>query len=142
MTDDLQATLIAMFQAAPISGALRFTLEYDAQGAVVRLPRNPQFDHGGGDVHGGILATLLAMAGWFTAAAACRTAVVTSDIHVRFLRPAKQQDLTAHGRIIRQGSKLTVVEMKVVGADPEVIATATASFVASAGFGKGPHAGS
>jgi len=106
------------------------TLEVNAENeAICRLPRNPALDHWGHDTHGGIVATLLDIAGWFTAAAKCGQAVVTSDIHVRFLQAANQQDLVATARIVRMGSKAIVTEMTVSSAAGELVATATASFM-------------
>jgi len=121
--------LISMFDNAPVNKALGVTLEYNAEGeAVCRWRRNPSFDHGGHDTHGGIIATLLDSAGWFTAAAKCGGAVVTSDLHVRLLQAAKQQDLVATARIVRMGSRSIVTEMTVSSAAGGLIAMATASF--------------
>ena len=126
---DIQALLIQLFGNAPVSKTLGITLEYNSEGeAVCRLPRNPGVDHGGHEIHGGIIATLLDTAGWFSAAAKVGQVVTTSDIHVRFLQAAKQQALVARARIVRAGSRSVVTEMTVSSPTGEVIATATASF--------------
>ena len=123
------ALLISLFNNAPVNKTLGVKLEYNAEGeAVCRWSRSPSFDHGGHDTHGGIIATLLDTAGWFTAAAKCGQAVVTSDIHVRLLQPAKQQDLVATARVIRMGAKSAVMEMTVSSPAGELVAMATASF--------------
>lgn len=124
------ALLISLFNNAPVNKTLGVKLEYNVEGeAVFRWSRNPSFDHGGHDTHGGIIATLLDMAGWFTAAANCGQAVVTSDIHVRLLQPAKQRDLVATARVVRMGSKSAVTEMTVSSPAGELVAMATASFI-------------
>ena len=127
---NIHTLLIGLFGNAPVNKTLGVTLEYNAEGeAVCRWQRNPNLDHGGHDTHGGIIATLLDTAGWFTVAAKSGQAVVTSDIHVRLLQPAKQQDLVATARIIRMGSKSVIAEMTVSSAAGGLVAMATASFV-------------
>jgi uncharacterized protein (TIGR00369 family) len=128
MSTNIQAVLIGLFNNAPINKTLGVTLEYNAEGeAICRWQRKEEFDHGGYDTHGGIIATLLDTAGWFTAAAKCGQAVVTSDIHVRLLQAAKQQDLIATARIVRAGSRSVITEMTVSSAGG-LVATATAAF--------------
>jgi uncharacterized protein (TIGR00369 family) len=128
MSTNVQALLIGLFNNAPIAKTVGITLEYNAAGeAVCRWSRKPEFDHGGHDTHGGVIATLLDTAGWFTAAAQSGQAVLTSDIHVRLLQPAKQRDLVATAHIVRLGAKSIVAEMKVSSGD-DLIATATAAF--------------
>ena len=120
--------LVALFNEAPIKKSLDLSLEYNDQAeAMCKFPRNSNFDHGGGDVHGGIIATLLDTAAWFTAAAQYGQAVVTADINVRMLRPARQGDLVATAQVIRLGSKAAVTQMQVSGADGELVAVGTAS---------------
>jgi len=125
----IQEHLVAVVRTVPIMKTLGMTLEYDADGnAVFKMPSNRNFDHGMKDTHGGIFATLLDSAGWFTVAAQCGKVVVTSDLHVRMLEPAKQQDLVATGKLVRAGSKAAVAEMKVHSASGELLAVGTASF--------------
>jgi len=121
--------LEAAFRGAPISQSMGMTLTYDSEGnATVFMPRHPGYDHGMRDTHGGVLATMLDNAGWFTVAARCRKTVVTADLHVRMLRGAKQQDLIATAQMIRSGGKLAVAEMRLASPDGELVATGTASF--------------
>jgi acyl-coenzyme A thioesterase PaaI-like protein len=64
-----QRRLIEFAKQAPIVKTFGMSLQYKVQGqAIWELPHNPGLDHAGGDVHGGIIATLLDNAGWFTAA--------------------------------------------------------------------------
>lgn len=125
----IQDFLVARFNVAPIKKSMGLTLEYNEAGeAVVRMPRNAGFDHGGGDTHGGAIAVLLDSAGWFTAAAIGRKVVVTSDIQVRLLQPANQQDLIATAKIVRAGSKMIVAEMRVDTPGGDLVAIGSASF--------------
>jgi uncharacterized protein (TIGR00369 family) len=128
MSTEVQTLLISLFNNAPINKTLGVTLEYNPEGeAICRWARNPDYDHGGHDTHGGIIATLLDSAGWFTASAQCGQAVVTSDLHVRLLQAAKQQALVATARIVRMGAKSIVAEMKVTSPSG-LVAIATAAF--------------
>jgi uncharacterized protein (TIGR00369 family) len=137
MSNPLHAFLIAQFNEAPVNKLLGVTLEYnDKNEATCRFKRKPEFDHGAQDTHGGIIATLLDMAGWFTAAAHSGAIVVTSDINVRLLSPAKQQDLVATAKVIRDGSKAVIAEMTVTNAKG-LVATASASFAKIGEFPKG-----
>jgi uncharacterized protein (TIGR00369 family) len=128
-SSQVREMLSGLFRGAPVNKLLGLTLEYDSDGTgVCRLPRNPNLDHGGHDTHGGIISTLLDAVGWFTVAAACGQAVVTSDINVRLLQAAKQQDLVATAKIIRMGSRSIVAEMTAKTAAGDLVAMATASF--------------
>jgi uncharacterized protein (TIGR00369 family) len=128
-TQEVQAYLANTFKTVPIVKTMGLILTYDDDGtAVVSLPRHPGYDHGMNDTHGGVLATMLDSAGWFTVAAQCRKLIVTSDLHVRMLQGAKRQDLVATARMIRAGGKLAVAEMRLNSTDGELVATGTASF--------------
>jgi len=72
-------------------------------------------------------------AGWFTAAARVKRLVLTADLNVRFLEPARQQTVTATGTVVRAGRTSVVCEMTAVAADDRVIATATGAFAVTKG---------
>ena len=127
---DAQVFLANGFRSAPIAKAMGLTLTYDDEGnARVSWARTTDYDHGMNDTHGGVFATMLDSAGWFTVAAHCVKTVVTSDLHVRMLQPARQQDLVATARIVRIGNKLAVADMQLHSSDGQLVATGTASFV-------------
>lgn len=133
----VQQHLINVVKTVPIMKTLGATLEYDDDGnAIFRMPRNASFDHGMQDTHGGVFATLLDSAGWFTVAAQYGKVVVTTDLHVRMLQGARQQDLVATGKIVRAGSKTAVAEMKLCSADGELVAVGTASFTIVGDLGR------
>ncbi|HKZ51822.1 MAG TPA: PaaI family thioesterase [Candidatus Acidoferrales bacterium] len=72
MTQRRRDELLHLFNhTAPIARTFGMKLSYTDEGnAVIELPYNPALDHALGGIHGGIYATLLDSAGWFTAAAA------------------------------------------------------------------------
>lgn len=126
--------LKTMFNQAPIKTALGMSIDFDADGrAVFTLPADPNFFHGMGDVHGGLITTLLDNAGWFAAAARVERRVLTADLNVRFLQPARRKDITATGKVVRAGRSSVVCEMEAVAADGRVIATATGAFAVTKG---------
>ena len=79
-------------------------------GAVL-MPNNPALHHSLRDTHGGVIATLLDNAGWFTAATRYDN-WVNATVTVRLHEPANQEDLVAVGRVVRAGGRLCVVEWR------------------------------
>ncbi|HEY8210321.1 MAG TPA: PaaI family thioesterase [Myxococcaceae bacterium] len=108
------ARLTKMFHAAPIARSFGMRLEYDQEHhAVFTQPYNPGFDHGLGGIHGGVFATLLDNAGWFTVAGEYETWVATVEFQVRLLKACEKEELVAHGRIVHAGKRLATATMEV-----------------------------
>ena len=121
---------IQFFATAPIQKITGMTLSYDEKGqAVFTMPRNPNFDHALNDTHGGLIATLLDNAGWFTAAAHYEKWVVTTDLNIHLLESAQQSDLIATGHLVRTGKNLAVASMEVRIKDGQLIAIGSGSFM-------------
>jgi acyl-coenzyme A thioesterase PaaI-like protein len=60
--------LLASYERAPIRKTLGMVLSFnDRDESLLDLQHNPGFEHGMRDTHGGIIATLLDTAGWFSA---------------------------------------------------------------------------
>lgn len=75
-------------------------------------------DPEGGYVHGGILATLLDLAGDFALATLVGRGIPTIDLRVDYLRPALPgRALTATGTVVRAGRRLGVADARVVDAE-------------------------
>lgn len=128
-----RAELLRLFnEIAPIARTFGMVLAFTDDGrAVVTLPYKPGLDHAQGGVHGGVYATLLDTAGWFTAAAAHEesTWIATSEMSLHFLRPSKQTDLRAEGRLIKRGRRQDVVEMHLFDGSGELVAHATGTMM-------------
>lgn len=102
---------------------------FDKEGhAVFELPHNPALEHAAHDTHGGILATLLDNAGWFTAAVEYDSWIATVELTVRLHEPARREDLRAVGRLVRAGRFLAVAEMEVRSASGRLVATGAGTF--------------
>jgi uncharacterized protein (TIGR00369 family) len=127
------AELLHMFnEVAPIARTFGMSLSYTEEGqAVVDLPYNPALDHALNGVHGGVYATLLDSAGWFTAAAAHDTScwLATAEMSVHFLAAVERTSLRAVGRLIKQGKRQDVAEMHLYDGQDRLVGHATGTFV-------------
>lgn len=124
-----QDSLVALFGKAPIKKSMGMSVHYDEKGrAIFAMPYNPNFDHALEGVHGGVYATLLDNAGWFTVAPQFETWIVTIEFHVRLLQPVEREDLWSRGEIIRLGKRITFAEMSVWTKDERLIATGSGTF--------------
>lgn len=117
---------------APIAKTLGMSLTFtEDDRAVIVLPYNPAFDQGIGLIHGGVYATLLDTAGWFTSAAARggSTRIVTTEMSLHFLRPARRTALRAEAWLIKRGKRQDFLEMRLWDAEGELVGHATGTFL-------------
>jgi len=141
MNAERTARLLHMFnEVAPIARTLGMRLSFTAEGsAVVDLPYNPGLDHAAGGVHGGIYATLLDSAGWFTAAAAHdeEAWIATAEMSIHFLQPVERRALRAVGRLIKRGKRQDVAEVHLYDDTGGLVGHATGTFVLLPGVAMG-----
>lgn len=106
--------MVDRFHSSAIARTMGMRIEYDDEArAVVLWGPAREYDHILDDVHGGVFATLLDNAGWFTIAAHYPNWVVTAELQTRFLSPAGGEALRARGEVVRTGQRLAVAEMKL-----------------------------
>lgn len=133
MADERIDELLHMFnERAPIARTFGMEISFtDDRRAVVTLPHNPDLDHALGGVHGGVYATLLDTAGWFTAAAAHEAShwIATSELSIHFLLPAEGTSLRAMGRLIKTGQRQDVAEAHLYDEDDRLIGHAVGTFI-------------
>jgi uncharacterized protein (TIGR00369 family) len=123
------AELVVLFSRAPIKATFGMELSFNEnQEAVFDLPHNPALEHAFGDTHGGILATLLDNAGWFSAAVHYDTWIATLEMQMRLLEPAKRENLRAVGRILRAGNSFAITQMEVRAESGRLVATGSGTF--------------
>ena len=128
----IQEELISSFNKAPIKHVFGMNLSYDSEGgARFDMPYNPNFDHGLGGIHGGVMATLLDNAGWFTAAVHYDTWISTVDFNMTLIEHAEKEDLFAVGKIISAKKRLAFAEMEVRTGSGRLIAKGRGTFKAS-----------
>ena len=124
--------LIDFFNRAPLKHAFGMVISYNEQGnAVFDMPYNPKFDHTMGGIYGGVVASMIDNAGWYTAAAHTDNWVSTANLNIQLLEPAAKTDIKAIGELIRAGKRLSVVEIKVFAGGNRLIATGSGNFAIS-----------
>jgi uncharacterized protein (TIGR00369 family) len=96
--------------------------------AIVGLPHADFLHHGLGQVHGGIFATLIDTAAWFTAAVHYDTWISTIDFTVRLLEPVEAEDLTAIGSVIRLGKRIATADSEIRTAAGRLVAVGGGTF--------------
>lgn len=102
--------LSARIAASPYTRFLGVRLEAAAADALtLRLPYREQLANRNRTVHGGVIASLLDVAGALLADGDATHAGRTLDLSVRFLAPAVGDDLVAEVRLVRRGGAITVV---------------------------------
>ena len=133
MHSENKERLLKMFnENAPIARHLGMRLSFNEDNnGVVFLEYNPDLDHAFGAVHGGIYATMLDSAGWFTAAirrdSSC--SLVTSEMSIHFLKPVQKTSLQAVGKMIKSGKRQDIVEMSLFDAQENLVGHAVATFM-------------
>ena len=95
----------------------------EAEGLVMTAPFRPEFERlaGSGQVHGGVIASLIDVAGDIAVAVLVDGAVPTIDLRIDYLRAASG-DLTARTRVRRLGRTLAVVDIDISDAAGRLIA--------------------
>ena len=118
-----------IYRAAPIKETLNSDIWFDEENrAHFKLEFKPDFCHGLGDIHGGIISALIDNATWFTAAASYPGKwVVTTELHTYFLKPAKRKDIYSEGFLVNKGLKLAVAKAEVKNAEGTLIAYGSAT---------------
>lgn len=95
------------------AGEVEVTLPFRAE-----FLADPEADY----VHGGLIATLIDVAGCFAVISAAGHDVPTLDLRVDYLRPAGREPLTATARSIRTGRTFGVADVEVKDAQGRVVA--------------------
>lgn len=72
--------------------------------------------------HGGVIATLIDLAGHAAAAVKIGRMAPTIDLRIDYLRPAQNSDLTATARLIRAGRSVARVDIEIADDQGRVIA--------------------
>jgi uncharacterized protein (TIGR00369 family) len=97
----------------------------------MRMPVSPQVVNTSGALQGGLIATLVDVAGGQYALDYLQpgTTMTTADLFVRYLRPIRQGSALAVPRMLRSGKRAMVMQVDIFGdGDDELAATATVNF--------------
>lgn len=118
-----------LFHGAPIAKQMGMRMEYNEEGqAIFHLPYNPNFDHALHGVHGGVFATMIDNAGWFTVAPNFDHWVATIEFSTRLHEPVEKEDLKSIGKIVRLGKRLASTSMELHTAEGRLVATGSGTF--------------
>jgi uncharacterized protein (TIGR00369 family) len=88
---------------------------------------------GTGQYHGGVIASLIDVAGDFALIALLGYGVPTVNLRVDYLRPAAKADLIAYARVRRAGRTIGVVDIDVLDEENRLIALGRGCYGTQAG---------
>ena len=102
----------------------------DTGTVVIRLPYQAAFGRAAtsGDVHGGVVAALIDLAGHAAVAVQIGRMAPTIDLRIDYLRPAPAQDLFATARTLKVGRAVARVDIEVRDASGKLAAAGRGAF--------------
>jgi uncharacterized protein (TIGR00369 family) len=132
----LRLTLQAIRQkrergSAYLSGFLGLAGEFVEEGAYqFRVPITPFMLNRGGNVHGGIIASLAdsTIGSLINKSLPSGKRAVTAEMKVNYLRPGRGKELVSRARLIHRGQRLAVGECEIFDDRGKRIALSTATF--------------
>lgn len=116
---------------SPYQRFLGVTCDRVADGEVViRLPFRDEFLRADGSdwLHGGIIAALIDITGDYAIVSRTGGDVPTIDLRIDWLRPARRGDLTATGRVVKTGRRVSVADVEVHDAGGQLVAVGRGVF--------------
>jgi uncharacterized protein (TIGR00369 family) len=130
--------LEGILSASPFQKILGLRLEsFDvaAQTLALRAVYGPHIERaaGTGQYHGGVIASLIDIAGDFALIAVLGHGVPTINFRVDYLRPATRTDLIGHARVRRAGRTIGVVDIDVLDEGGRLIALGRGCYSTQAG---------
>jgi uncharacterized protein (TIGR00369 family) len=128
---DLRSMLAAALGEVPLHQLvdLRVVAAGDAGPAIMEIPVHANALGNGGGLHGGAIALLCDVACAVAASSASTYDVsthilVTADLHVRYLGPAKGDVVRAEASVVKAGRTLVVVQADVTDGEGGAVAVA------------------
>jgi uncharacterized protein (TIGR00369 family) len=117
-------TLLADSPFQQLLGLRLDAFDLAAQTVTIRSVYGPNVERssGTGQYHGGVIASLIDIAGDFALIAVLGYGVPTINFRVDYLRPAANSDLLAQARVRRAGRTIGVVDIDVTDAGGRLIA--------------------
>jgi uncharacterized protein (TIGR00369 family) len=117
-------TLLADSPFQQLLGLRLEALDLAAQSVTIRSTYGPNVERssGTGQYHGGVIASLIDIAGDFALIAVLGYGVPTINFRVDYLRPAANSDLLAKAQVRRAGRTIGVVDIDVTDASGKLIA--------------------
>jgi uncharacterized protein (TIGR00369 family) len=137
LAPDLLERLRARFHPWPLIKDWGITIDAAAPGtaSMRMIPTKVVLNSSRGNVNGGVLATMADMVGALALSTAFDGAMpfATSDLHIRYLEPAKGEVL-GEGKVIRFSDRGAIVECRLT-CNGHLVALCTANFAIKHGLG-------
>jgi uncharacterized protein (TIGR00369 family) len=137
LAPDLLERLRARFHPWPLISDWGLTIEAIAPGAAVMVlvPSRSVTNGSRGTVNGGVLATMADMVSALALSTAFDGAMpfATSDLHVRYLEPAKGE-VRGEAKVVRISGRSGILECRLTCGE-HLVALSTANFAIKAGLG-------
>lgn len=135
MQDDpyLKTVMKALIVDPPFHGFLKpepVSVDKERGEVVVRLPYNTDLTRSKADgvIHGGVIATLVDMAGHAVVALAIGRMAPTIDLRVDYISSAGPEDLIVTATLIRAGRSVARADVTVKGASGKLVALGRGTF--------------
>ena len=137
LAPDLLERLRARFHPWPLISGWGLTIQSVEPGRALMVlqPTKAVINGARGTVNGGVLATVADMVGALALSTAFDGAMpfATSDLHIRYLEPARGE-VRGEGRVIRFSGRGAILECRLSCGD-HLVALATANFAIRQGIG-------
>ena len=137
LAPDLLERLRSRFHPWPLISGWGLTIESIAPGAagMALVPTKAVINGARGTVNGGVLATIADMASALALSTAFDGAMpfATSDLHIRYLEPARGE-VHAEAQVVRISGRSGILECRLTCGD-HLVALSTANFAIKPGLG-------
>jgi len=130
--------LVEIVNASPFPEHMAMRLRsIELDKAVIELKTANHHLQAYGIVHGGVLATLIDTATFWSVylRIPADAGLVNIDLKLNYLRPVENGLLTAEGRAIRSGNTICYAESSVLNADRDIVAHGTSTLMIMPGKG-------
>ena len=132
MTNDHYKKLIGMYAKAPINAFYKPHMTIENKKSIITITITPQMHHSARGVHGSVYFKLLDDAAFFAAnSIEPNVFVLTSDFHIRLLRPVTEGKLIATGWVTHEGRKNILAHAELRDEQGTLISTGQGCFTRS-----------
>ena len=130
---DALARLRAEMERPPFHAILRpqaVAADASAGTVEIRLPYRDEFRRAPDEAgyHGGVIATLIDLAGHAAVAVKVGRMVPTVDLRIDYLRAPAGGDLIARGRVLRAGRSIARADVEIVDSTDTVVAVGRGTY--------------
>ena len=132
MSQDHYQKLIQMYAKAPINDFYNPHMTIEDSKATITIAITPKMHHSARGVHGSVYFKLLDDAAFFAAnSIESNVFVLTSDFHIRLLRPVHNGTLISTGWVTHAGRKNILARAELRDEQGVLISTGQGSFIRS-----------